>query len=643
MPPKRTPTPTQRVIPYDLRRTHIPRVPTPHQSEPSSRPAGGYIPRSTRNQIIQMKRKATATGDIVARNGRGRSTAAPRNAVQKRVRFTQQPADDEAIPAKILISKAILFFLISQVILLSLAILRREEAEAAAVEALYHSKERLKEIVHNNRLREARRQLRETRDNSICTSDLEDEIEDRMRRTGDYQIALVFLFRLNKKLSMHKTLSDTTRHSFDITVFEETILDLIQSHLGDDDVDYEITGRTAVIRHTSGRGGSRRHDFNDFSLSEADRIMEIVEEHRANFRKGKLMITFEISAVKDAPTKQKRPKDDTDKVSSSPPPQPEKKRRGDHLRDQHTARLDAIRIAGDFQRQLMERWRCRDDNCTNKNNFCFPEPTDPSRHYNSTAPQHEMWSNSIARGEATIHLPSRKLLRYWKQNQGNINRLSRHPAKQTAIQQTRSTTERLAEMQQQMQEQMLQQRVFDQIEALEEKQERREERNERRQMQREQREFLQNHSYPGYLMQPQLPLHSPGQIPYTKPYNSTSNYIVADEDDADILALFFNWRISNTGNSDRRTKWQHAEMLSLEMIGLFANCNRWRMVSRPCISERYRPGFQMVLPMVSELSSTFLKRTIGSLKSMRRLHGSGPHQDKGLSRIPRGLRPRPVY
>ncbi|KAJ8097981.1 hypothetical protein POJ06DRAFT_285814 [Lipomyces tetrasporus] len=136
-----------------------------------------------------------------------------------------------------------------------------------------------------------------------------------------------------------------------------------------------------------------------------------------------------------------------------------------------------------------------------------------------------MWSNSIASGEATIQLPPIKLLRYWEQNQGNINRLSRQPAKQTAIQQTRSTMERLAEMQQRMQEQMLQQRVFDQIEALEEKQERREERNERREVQREQREyFLQNHIYPDYLMQPQLPLHSPGQMPYTKPYKSASNY-----------------------------------------------------------------------------------------------------------------------
>ncbi|KAK9241488.1 hypothetical protein V1506DRAFT_510398 [Lipomyces tetrasporus] len=118
------------------------------------------------------------------------------------------------------------------------------------------------------------------------------------------------------------------------------------------------------------------------------------------------------------------------------------------------------------------------------------------------------------------------------------------------------------------------------MEAMEEKQERREERNERRQMQREQRQFsLQNQMYPGYIMQPQFPLHSPGQTPHAKPYDSTSTYperssaagpqntagqqrysspINVDEEDADILALFFNWKIGNTRNPDRRTKWEHA-------------------------------------------------------------------------------------
>ncbi|KAK9371105.1 hypothetical protein V1509DRAFT_613602 [Lipomyces kononenkoae] len=101
-------------------------------------------------------------------------------------------------------------------------------------------------------------------------------------------------------------------------------------------------------------------------------------------------------------------------------------------------------------------------------------------------------------------------------------------------------------------------------------------------MQREHREhFFQNHMYPGYLMQQQLPLPAPGQLPYTKPYNSTSVYPLQNtttatpqqrysspineaEDDADILALFFNWKISNTRNDERRIKWQQARDLVLQ-------------------------------------------------------------------------------
>jgi hypothetical protein len=54
-----------------------------------------------------------------------------------------------------------------------------------------------------------------------------------------------------------------------------------------------------------------------------------------------------------------------------------------------------------------------------------------------------------------------------------FNRQSRQPARQSFIQQTKSSLERLAEMQQQIQKQMLKARMYDQMDALEEKQERR--------------------------------------------------------------------------------------------------------------------------------------------------------------------------
>ncbi|KAK9240882.1 hypothetical protein V1525DRAFT_416354 [Lipomyces kononenkoae] len=244
-----TPTPTQRVLPYDLRRTHIPRVPTPNQPESSSRPAGGYIPRSTTNQIAQMRRKATA-----------------RNAVQKRVRFRQDTADDEAIPSD------------------------------------------------DSRL--------ESDPRPKSKDEIEDEIEDRMRRTGDYQISL-------------KTLPDTTRHSFDVTLLEENMLGLIQAQLGEDNA---IISYWHVPQSFDTHLAAAAPDVMISMISPCLKQSGFGDCRRtpANFRKGKLMITFEISAVKEAPAKQKRSADDASTVSSSSPAPPEKKRRGDRLQDQHT-------------------------------------------------------------------------------------------------------------------------------------------------------------------------------------------------------------------------------------------------------------------------------------------------------------------
>jgi hypothetical protein len=468
------------------------------------------------------------------------------------------------------------------------------DAEQAVVEDLQRLKEQLKRVVYDNRVNAARRELREARQASIATSDLEKELEEHMKHTGDYKIIISFIFRLNSKRTLTKILPDTTRFTFDLLAFEETFLTAISPYTGDGQVDFTYRSKTAVVKHTSGRGGSRRHDFEEFTHQEGDQIMEIMDQHRTNFRKGELLLIFEISTEADktalatvaAATQQKRarrPVDvDSDILSSSPPPQPEKKRlnRGERLQEQHTARLDTIRAAGDFQRQLMDRWRCREENCTNKNNYCFINPANHS-HYNITVPQHETWANAISSNEATLQCPPIKLLHFWEQEQGSINRLSRQPTRQSAIQEAKSTMERLAEMQAHMQEQMMQQRMFDQMEAFEEKQERREERNLQRQMQKEQRDHLiQNRFYMTPQFHSQLPqstsyitplsaaniakspLQHPAQPPLQPcdpaPEQRYSSPINIEEEEADILVAFFDWKIANTRNTDRKAKWLHA-------------------------------------------------------------------------------------
>ncbi|KAK9373862.1 uncharacterized protein V1513DRAFT_432437 [Lipomyces chichibuensis] len=145
--------------------------------------------------------------------------------------------------------------------------------------------------------------------------------------------------------------------------------------------------------------------------------------------------------------------------------------------------------------------------------------------------------------------------------------------------------------------------------------------------------------YPGYLMQPQLQLQSPAQIPYRIRSHTTSLPIIlyrapprdhrtpqalqggnnailarfnADEDDADILALSFNWKISNTGNSDRRTEWQPARDVVFRNDWSVREMQQMEDGISAMYQRTVQAGISDNLPVVPELSSNFLKRTIGA-------------------------------
>jgi hypothetical protein len=59
MPPKRALPATERVVPYDLRRSHIPRI---VPSERDQRPAGDYLPTAAAKRINTMKKRAATRG-----------------------------------------------------------------------------------------------------------------------------------------------------------------------------------------------------------------------------------------------------------------------------------------------------------------------------------------------------------------------------------------------------------------------------------------------------------------------------------------------------------------------------------------------------------------------------------------------------
>ncbi|KKA22226.1 hypothetical protein T310_3744 [Rasamsonia emersonii CBS 393.64] len=641
-------------IPYDLRKKHIPRIPSP---APNQDPAGNYTPMAAARKIRKMRQKKASEASRAsgARSSAERPQAKAPASKNAHAAPVGDASDDAPVdtPAN---APDEVSDLQESVDNESPREPPAEDEEEEAARALYTTKERFKKLVYKRRVEEARRRLQEAEEDTyIPTSDIEEEM-DELLRAADYPVALYLRIYLNKTLVVRKALPDSTRRTLDIADIEEIFLQSLQPFVKDED--YEVISRTAIVRLATGRGGSKAHDIDDFTNAEAEQILALLDRQHKTFPRSQIQLHFEIKVVCEAlqgnkkksrqssqPPKQSTTDEASSPISSSPPVASTRSNRTGRLLEQHSRRLESIRIAGDFQRQLMERYRCLDDNCTNKNNYCFPDPTDPNLHYNITAAQHEMWANSIASGEATLQQPPYKLIRYWEREQGPITRQSRQPFKAvfpTANQDSNGAPNGDATADA---EQMLQARMMDQLEAMEEKQERREERNERRQMQREQRELLLQQQQ--LLLQPHLQsLYNPlrpllgrqdppnlsAPLRESTPVRpKSSSPIDANEDDADILAAFFDWKINNTKNPERKAKWEHAKQTvmandwSIQELQQMedGSCAMYQRAIKAGISDGFARGFKSELHKFKDYYRHLKEETKAAMALDQLVQGGG--------------------
>ena len=433
-----------------------------------------------------------------------------------------------------------------------------EDEEEEVAQRLFMTKEKYKDMVARRKISAARREYAEAKeaygDGGLATSELGEELEEAMQNS-DFTIRVHYLVRMNGKLIVRKILEDTTRRTFDVADLEEEIGIQVERSLKT--ADYEILSRTVNIKHESGRSGVDRQDLDSFSAHEAEEVLQLVEEKRANHRKGVMVMIFEVS-VKLLPRIESTPTSTTPAAAGGgfvpPDVSPGKNGRVSRLQEQHQVRVETLRTVGDFQGQLMERYRCQEDNCTNRNNFCFVDPVERTKHYNMTVAQQEAWASAMSRGEATLLNPPSKLYRYWVQEQGGITRNSREPTKVSATRETRFSIDRLMDMQEKMQEQIMQSRMMDHMDQLQERQERRDDRNEVR-LQRERdrhHEEQRVSALPAFSRQPRA--HLP--VAYLPASDRMSSPIDGIEDDADVLDHFFLWKMANTRDVGRREKWE---------------------------------------------------------------------------------------
>jgi hypothetical protein len=502
---------------------------------------------------------------------------------------------------------------------------------------LYNAKEDFKKLSAKRRIKVAEHALREAREDIsiVNTSDIQDEFNHEIGQR-DYSIGIDLRVYINKRKVISQTLHDMTRRSFDLGVVEDQFHDQIVKYTDDEPFTFETC--TAFVKSMSGRGRQLSHQFDDFSITETLKVLDLIDNKREAHPGTALCVLFEIKVACEALISKKKrtaistaqqPQDPIS-IPSSPPVLPTQTRstRTTQLLEEaaiREARRDRILTAGDFQRQLMQKYQCNDRNCTNYNNFCFPDPMDNTQHYNILATQHELWANRIASGGATIENPPDELKQYWKKKQGSINRDSRQPVKKNNAQ----IMEQFMEMQTKIYEQQMQYRLMEQMEAMQEKQERRDEEKERRHLLQEQRDLLTQTPHQTAYSLPRRSTTSPSllsfktdktparfeAIPATPtPRPRSSSSIDSNEDEYDTLAKFFTWKINSIKNQDRKKKWEDAQST------IFAN--DWSIRELRQMEDDKTPAYQRAIKAgISDGLARGFKRELRQYRQfVRRVH-----------------------
>ncbi|QGA21626.1 hypothetical protein EYB26_009337 [Talaromyces marneffei] len=194
---------------------------------------------------------------------------------------------------------------------------------------LYNAKEDFKKLSAKRRIKVAEHALREAREDIsiVNTSDIQDEFNHEIGQR-DYSIGVDLRVYINKRKVISQTLHDMTRRSFDLGVVEDQFYEQINKYTGNESFTFETC--TAFVKSMSGRGRQLSHQFDDFSLTETLKVLDLINNKREAHPGTALYVLFEVKVACEALTSAKKkiviltPQQPQNPVSipSSPPTAP---------------------------------------------------------------------------------------------------------------------------------------------------------------------------------------------------------------------------------------------------------------------------------------------------------------------------------
>ena len=247
---------------------------------------------------------------------------------------------------------------------------------------------------------------------------------------------------VNKRLLKQRRLPDLKKSLFDLGELSEQ-LDQELLTMRDSEL-FALKEARLFVKALTPKATLNRHDVNDFGAEETETVHQIMNTLCERYPDSKFSILVEVRGKID-PTLKRVEVSSTAALPTAtvpfPPglvtPQTGRRTTTNARAEATQGRLEKIELAGNFERQLVNQWECREKGCINYAiGFFFPDLSDSKLHYNLQPTQMKSWSTAISKGEATLLLPPVMLLDYWRQEQGPIQRESKAPIRKTFQQRT---------------------------------------------------------------------------------------------------------------------------------------------------------------------------------------------------------------
>ncbi|KAI4236785.1 MAG: hypothetical protein LQ349_002327 [Xanthoria aureola] len=221
---------------------------------------------------------------------------------------------------------------------------------------------------------------------------------------------------------------------------------------------WEIKNVIVIIKAKHTNATIKKQTIDDLSMPEWIKVIELIQREVGAYKMTipEAAISFHIAVQADKElVKKARQAAALASTELSPEPSTSttnpyrRATRTDHLQNTAVMHQDDNKAVGNFNKQLVDKWRCWDERCPNaKDNhgWCFIDGA--GDHYSIDHAQQMKWAKAIQQREPYIDVehPPRSLYILWTRDQGPVGSQGKKPIKTSQREEVKDIMEQMREL-----------------------------------------------------------------------------------------------------------------------------------------------------------------------------------------------------